>query len=219
MIDVCMTAWPRSRERLVYFGQTLDAFHANVQSPGPLAFHCSAETQEVSPYNRRELESLCERFAVSLRWSLPKPDLGAAMNRALAMGQADFQLMLQDDFALTEPLDLATSVQFLNDHPDFCAIRYEYVGSLRFLETTLGGLRIVDMQRNTWPFLDSPSLRRRSMVEEYGPYAEGLKHAAAEHRFGRTLNQGGAHIAASPTSLFTHIGEVPAAPGLVPLEA
>ncbi len=201
MIDVCMTAWPTRMDRVFHFAMTLDALQRNL-SGADFRLFCSVETE--GSLLTKELEKVAYDFAVELFWRDAPANLGAAMNSALRMGDSEFLLMVQDDWELTEPLDVTESVAFLDHHPDFTAIRYQFVDSMRLIDH-LDGFQVVDMSQ-TWPFLDSPRLQQRSMVVEYGEQVEGLKHCAAEHRYGRYIARLGAKIAAYPRSVFRHLG-------------
>lgn len=221
-IDVCMTSWPNSPARLGYFTRTIEAIYRHLCACGfVLSFHCSAESRgtEGRPVMRDELEQLCRRFHVKLHWREGNPDLGASMNAALEMGSGEFVLMLQDDFELIGPFSIAPSVMLLTGHPEFCAVRYHCPANQAFRESTVDGFRVVDLARSPWPFTDSPSFRQRSMVEQYGPYTEGLPHRAAEYRYGKSLVQQGAKVAATQLPIFRHIGKIPAVHGRVPLES
>ncbi len=204
-----MTTWPNSRERVGYLTDTLAAFDRNLYGADPV-FYCTAETKQVTPRRRCALQSIAAGRDMGIDWHQGEPDLGAAMNRAVSMGENEYQLILQDDFELVAPLDISAGLAFLDSHPTFCAIRYEYPAGTWF-SGDVDGFRVVDMHKTRWAFLDSPTLRRRSMAVDFGRYVEGLPHKAAEYRFGRMLAKAGANVAASRESEFRHIGTLPAA--------
>lgn len=204
-VDVCMTIYPTCPERVRYMTDTLDALDRKLTG-AELRFFCSSESPDDGEFFDGPLEWLCESRGITLSFRDGPPDVAGNMNAALSMGSADLILMIQDDWLLTKPLDLGPSIRFLAEHPEFSAIRYQYPPSLR-TNNEIDGFRIVDM-RQTWPFLDSPSLRRRSMLADYGEYVVGLRHRAAEHRYGRLLADCGVKIAAYPRSVFYHAGMV-----------
>ncbi len=205
MIDICMTAWPTRLDRVLHFSMTLDALRQNL-SGADFRLYCSVET-EPPPSGKllaSEFESVAHDFAVELSWRDAPANLGANMNAALRMGESDLILMVQDDWELSEPLDLRDSITFLANHDSFVAIRYQHGREMRIV-AHLDGFQVVQM-RQMWPFLDSPRIQRRTMMDKYGEYVEGIGHLAAEHRYGRNLAMKGAKIAAYPFSVFQHLG-------------
>ena len=207
-VDICLVTWPNSPARLEYFTRTVDALLA-FSDAGRCRWYCSAETHSTDerPLLRRELETLCEHYAIELSWRLADPDVAANQNRALMMGRADYVIPVHDDFELNGRLDIAASIAFLDGHPKYCAIRYQYPKGTWFAFPDVAGFREVDLEKTCWAFLESPSMRRRSMMDRYGPFETGLPYQAAEYCYGRHLARMGARVAATPISMFDHIGD------------
>lgn len=207
-IDVVMLAWPNHPKRIEYFAKMIAALRSNLQaSRHRLRYFCSAENERDphSGWFGEDLKLICRVEDVALRWRAGGADLGANMNAALRMGSAPWQLLVQDDFQLMNPLDISEGVRFLTEHPDFAAVRYHWGLYSTQFTGELGGFKVVNID-GPWPFSDAGQLRRRSFSTTYGEYLEGVVHGGSESAMCGVLKAARVKIAASPKPAFKHIG-------------
>ena len=210
-VDVNIQTWPNHPARIEYLRATLAKVESHLDFDElEVAWYCSAESE---PCPERgllsdELESLLAGHGIPLHWRRGPAELAASINECLRLGDAPYQLFLQDDFIFKADVELVLDVEFLESHPEFCAVRYFYSERTQFTGE-IDGYRIVDMAA-LWPFSDGPHLRRRSMVATYGEQEEGLPHGVAEHRYHIPMRQLGAQVVCVPESIVAHAGGVPA---------
>lgn len=213
-IDVVMLAWPNHPKRIEYFDAAVASLHEHLTATGfSVDFHCSSESERdpARDWYGCELSALCTVAGINLDYRDGNADLGANMNAALRMGDAPWELLVQDDFALIEPLDISEGIAFLDSHPGFAAVRYHYGLNTTKFTGDVDGFRVVDIN-GPWPFSDSCQLRRRTFASAYGEYAESTEkrpvvHGGSESDMCSRLRASGANIAASPRPMFKHIGK------------
>jgi hypothetical protein len=208
-----MLAWPNHPKRIEYFQDMLKSLAERLSaSSHAMRYFCSAEIDR-DPENcwyGDKLSAICHGAGIPLKWRDAPADLGANMNAALRMGSAAWQLLVQDDFELQQEVDLSKGIAFLEDHPDFAAVRYHWgLYSTKFTHE-IDGFRVVDID-GPWPFSDAGQLRRRNFTATYGEYAESttsrpVVHGGSESAMCAVLKAARAKIAASPKPVFKHIG-------------
>jgi hypothetical protein len=128
------------------------------------------------------------------------------MNAALRMCSGDFILLVQDDRPLLKPLDLAEGVEYMHKNPAVDLVRYSWPGGTRVrLMMHPDMWRRFDLHGG-WPYGDDPHLRRRSFMEKWGEYREGIRHGGSEGIMLHHLKDGNAVIVAADQIYFGHSG-------------
>ena len=125
-IDVAITTWPNHPRRIDYLAQTLAAIEKIMYaSQHRVRLYCSAESErdERCTWHGDELEELCRKHDVELRWHEGMSNLGANMNAAIRMGSGELVFLQQDDWCLQYPLDLSAGANLLNSHPEVELLR------------------------------------------------------------------------------------------------
>lgn len=215
-IDVVLVTWPNHPQRLEYLQTTLASLAGGLTaSRHELRYLCSSESARDpdSTWHGDELQELCNDVHMPLYWHDGPASLGAGMNAALRACTSDLVLLVQDDYILTEPLDLSPGADALLADPLIDMIRYRYyIGppySTQF-EGERCGFRCVKMD-GPWPYGDDPHLRHVRMMQRHGWYVEGVGHASEGEMLHRLKHQD-AHILAADRLYFEHIGSVSAVP-------
>jgi len=149
----------------------------------------------------------------------PPANLGANMNRALGLGRdtgARFLLFTQDDWVLTDKLDLEPYCRLLGFLTEVALVRFSWgegPGQTVFLPQTEGQgpgvvvTRAVDPEKSHYFYGDQPQLRRATFPDEYGWFVEGGDMGQPEVELGARLRREGFLVAASHKIFFEHCGE------------
>jgi glycosyltransferase involved in cell wall biosynthesis len=135
---------------------------------------------------------------------------GGNANRALRYSSAEFVYFTEDDYVLRRPLDLRAGVATMMVKPEIGMLRYRgtagshviYHGmeadikafSDEFffqsgvgLEGRIDYLLLDSGSPTLWLYSNGPHLRRKSFVDHYGYYPEGLKLGATEESYAHTV--------------------------------
>jgi len=216
LVDVALVTWPNHPSRLEYFKRTVEALRANLTaSRHELVWLCSAESERDPkyPWCGDALAAFCESEGIRL---LYRPEgasasTGANHNAAMRAGTGDVVLLQQDDWLLTEPLDISDGVDLLLDDSTVDIVRYSFPNNDRQRPTFYpwrDGWRKLDLA-GRWPYGDDPHLRRRDFMDKWGWYKEGKHGQQSSDLMGRLI-AGNATIVASRKSYFVHYGKVTA---------
>lgn len=147
---------------------------------------------------------------------------GGNANMAIAAvdsTDAEVTLWLEDDWELTQPLELDPYINALERSSDFAMIRLGYL-NLHMRGFTIGledrlywALEHIPAIDGSPVFTGHPSLRHKRYVQKYGYYPEGFSPGQTELEYAfhyRSIN--GPYIAwpcdMPPYGYFAHIGEV-----------
>jgi hypothetical protein len=237
-IGVAIVTWPRSIERIQYFKRTMQAMFDNARaSRHHLIYFASAERDGVSLNMQRDFyDSVLALFGGQrgdfFQWREGPANLGANMNAALTMRgdpPADYLLLLQDDWVLTQPVDLSPYCDFLDGFPRFSMVRFSWpevprhderahwikfasardqpYGDMTIARDNRTIIRFLD-NSSTYLYGDQPHLRRASYLEEFGPFKEGGDAGEPEVELCGRLKQQGWQVATSEKVLFEHCGDV-----------
>jgi len=228
MITICLTTWPRSKERVEYCKQAITSVAYRTKSFGDLRHHveivCSIESQEVSQSAMRDLTDFL--FNSTVRWSVKRTpaNLGANLNRVM-MGAiwlgADYILLMDDDYMVPAPLDLSPYCDFLDANQKFAMVRLSWTvipaGDPRShwikfkpgeIEMPNGGKLLEVDPQSTYFYAQQPHLRRAKFHQEYGWHKEGGNHGEPECELNAAIKAGKWRMAASPVQLFKDCGAV-----------
>lgn len=212
-VDIVIVTWPNHPKRWQYFLECVGrAYEAITASRHKLRWACSSESERdpAQPWFGDQLAGWCERREIPLVFRQGPASLGAAMNAAGDLIQADYGLLLQDDFWLESPLDLSDGVDWMDAHPEADTLRYSWPGMERVTVCgELDGLRRLD-PHGSWPYGDDPHLRRRNFFERFGRYLEGPPHGNSEGNMLYAMARAGAQIYLADQIYFGHAGAVPA---------
>lgn len=144
---------------------------------------------------------------------------GANANAAWDAAESDLTFWLEDDFMLTQPLDLTPHAYTLMDSGAVGMIRLGYIHDERLESAqTFAGRRYHTLARD-WPdtsfyaFTGHPSLRHRRYREAYGDYPTGLTPGDTELAYAYQYRIGSGPLIVWPEDypaggFFAHIGEV-----------
>jgi len=111
---------------------------------------------------------------------------GGNCNAAWDRAESDLTLWLEDDWTLTQPLDLTPHAYALMDNSELGMVRLGYINGARLeVARDFGGRRYHTLPRY-WPdtsfyaFTGHPSLRHSRYRRAYGGYPEGLAPGETE---------------------------------------
>lgn len=216
MIDVNLVTWPNHPRRIEYFRRTVGLLHERLSAWAcPIAWRCSSDSEHdpAASWHGEELQALCDAAEINLSWRNGPAGLGENMNAAARLGVNPYVLLVQDDFELRYPLDLAPGVRLLRDHPEVDLIRYGWPGhmtkTLPSPENDIDGWKRVAIPGH-WPYGDEPQLRRRSFHDKWGPYVEEGIHGHSESQMLHKLVHGNAVIVLADKLYFHNFGAVSA---------
>ncbi len=212
-IDIVIVTWPNHPARWEYFQQCAGlAVDGITASQHRLRFLCSSESER-DPDRQwfgDELVTWCGNREIPLTFRDGPASLGAAMNSAFRLADADYVMLLQDDFWLEEPLDLLAGIDFMEAHPAADTVRYSWPGMERVTVTgEVDGWRQLD-PRGSWPYGDDPHLRRRTFHDRFGWHVEGPPHGAGESCMLVEFGKRNAQVFLADKIYFGHGGAVPA---------
>jgi len=212
-IDIAMVTWPNHPVRWAAFQATVAALKQHLAPTLTFHWSCSSESQRDPkyPWYGEQLKAFCDREHINLAFREGPAGLGENHNAAMRMGRAEYVLLVQDDWQLMEPLDLLPGLRLLAANPEIDLVRYNWP---RGLNNTTGQYRTrLAIQPNGWrrfmpdsgwSYGDSPHLRRRSFMDKWGWYREGLPRLAAEGEMVHRLRRGGAHVVVADKIYFGH---------------
>ncbi len=215
-IDLVLVTWPNHPQRMVYLRHCVETLRSRLSATGfRLRWLCSSETDRdpASTWHGEELEAFCRQESIRLTWHEGPASLGAGMNAAVASTAAPLVFLVQDDFELREPLDLAPGATLLLSRPEVDLVRYSYPQHLgcKFVEGgEIDGFRRFDLH-GPWPYGDEPHLRRRDFTKKFGTYKEDIGHQAEGDMLWRLVRMG-AVIVAADHPYFGHVGAISAVP-------
>ena len=187
-VDVAIVAWPVSPARLVYCQMVIEALRSNLLASRHTMRVAVSIGQERDPLRRwcgQELTAYLDHIGIAyqLRLRRTQERLGFAMNEAVAMCDADYVLLVQDDHHLACKLDLSDSIDLMEDTRGIDLVRFGWSTIRKLTPTTHpyrpGWLR-VDLS-GRWPYADNAHLRRRSFQDKFGKYDECSTHGDSEH--------------------------------------
>lgn len=139
--------------------------------------------------------------------------VGASMNAGFQKGFEESPIVLYavDDWALTQPLDLAPWVALL--------LRDESVGCVRLgpphpdLTGTVKHIPegwMLDLDRHHFAFATRPALYHARFLRQHGPFLEGVDAYAVEWKYNRDYCErpDGAKVVMALPTIWDHVGEV-----------
>ncbi len=215
MIDVVLTTWPNHPKRIASFARTVGLLDEGLRaSRHRLRLYASSESERdpASSWHGGELRAVCQACQINLAYRVGLPaSVGANINAALRMGDADLILLVQDDFDLLYPLDLSDGANFLNATPSVDLLRYSWKAGRQSLYDHPDGWRRVHLA-GPWPYGDNPFLCRRDFLAKWGPYREGGEHGISEIEMCQRMIDGDAEIAAADRIYFEQAAGVSSVP-------
>jgi hypothetical protein len=144
---------------------------------------------------------------------------GGNANAAWDAAPSDLTFWLEDDFELTQPIDLTPHAYALMDAPELGMVRLGYVnGAMLEPVQTFAGRRYHTIPRD-WPdtsfyaFTGHPSLRHQRYREAYGDYPIGLTPGDTELAYAYQYRVGSGPLIVWPEGYpergyFAHIGSI-----------
>ena len=213
MADICVavTAWPRTTDRVRYLTQTLKALRRNLTASGlKIRWLCSSESARIPAAARRQQETACDDAGFELLYHPRSPRLGRHVNWMVKQIRAAYVFYVQDDWVLTEPLDLAGCVAFFETYTE-----YQYVRYCRWLYAHVPGDALTDhfvalASDIADRFSHQPYMARRSFYDTVGPFDdEALTNEAIMNERVKAL---GLPVAVRVPFVFQHIGRTSSMP-------
>ncbi len=211
--SVAIVTWARTEARLEYLRRTLEGLHENLRlADKRVPIVVSAERDGAA---RTGVEPLCLRYGARLVWNPRRAGPGRNLDYALSQIDAPFVLALQDDWVLTERLDLADGVRFLARHAaegsSMAMVRYTW-GMDDTIARPLEGRFLRLAPESTHLYSDHPHLRSTVLSEIVGPYdAVEPDDLSWEWRYNNRVKAlaaaGQLQVAAHWSNSFQHIGE------------
>jgi hypothetical protein len=220
MIAICIPTWPNSPERLEYFDRTCQTLRERLTATGhELVYFASSEAQDVPRDLAQELVRLCQKYRVKLTIRHQPANLGANMNAALRLGldaHPQYVFMCQDDWLITEPLDLAPYCRLLDETENVVAmVRFcwsahpEHSQPIGPQVFTVDDITCRQFQHDkSFRYGDQPQLRRAQFPREYGWFVEGGNMGRPEFEMQGVLRDRHLITVGSPTKYFEHLGTV-----------
>lgn len=143
--------------------------------------------------------------------------VGAGMNYCLldlGANAVDFVLSMEDDWELTNPLEVEPYLRLLQKHEEYGMVRFGYLSAnlLGYLVSEEGKLFWrLDNNGETYRFTGHPHLKHKRFHETYGYYDLGLPPGMTELSMcGKTNQKQGPHIVypaeCGAWGFFAHIG-------------
>jgi len=168
-------------ERTDYALRTVRAFLANARYPD-LAWYI-ADGGSPEPHRAALREALAGQVVIGEHHDLG--NYGADANKAwhIAHEHADLTFFLEDDWELSQELQLAPYAELLDQLPNYGMVRLGYLNlNMRGHVFGHGGHLYWDLERDadSYVFTGHPSLRHRRFREFYGAYPEGLDPGKSE---------------------------------------
>lgn len=133
---------------------------------------------------------------------------GANVNNLRANLETDYLFLIEDDYVLTEDIDLRAGIALMEARPDIGYVRYRgtaghhilYHGFEADISAQLpefrqglglpGRINYLQMDSNSpevYLYSNGPHLVHRRFIEFYGPYEEGRKLGETEERYAHTV--------------------------------
>ena len=199
--------------RTDYALRTITAARELLHYDGPLRWYVA---DDGSPLNH--LWSLFDVLPEAGHHSLRR-GYGGNANAAWDAAQSELTFFLEDDFELTQPLDLTPHAYALMDAPELGMVRLGYInGAMLEPPATFAGRRYHTIPRD-WPdtsfyaFTGHPSLRHSRYRAAYGDYPEGLGPGDTELAYAYQYRVGSGPLIVWPEGYseggaFAHIGAI-----------
>jgi len=212
-IDVILSAFPRSMDRVHYMNQTVAALKQRlVATEHELRWVCGSESQKLDENAKQAQEELCKHQGIEIVYNPGKPALGRNLNHVIGQTNGDYVFYVQDDWILNENIDLAAGVECLERNPDVSYIRYFWQQyKLHGEPNWIGDEFIALPQQFPHQFSHNPYLAPRRFYEQIGPFYEKT-NAKNEELVNNKLKGLGLVVGARFPSVFYHVGQVSAMP-------
>lgn len=213
-IQVALVTFPNHPARLAYFRHTVMGLKEKLTaSRHTLGYVCSAESERdpTREWQGGFLEKFCQGMGIELKYREGRASLGANMNAAMRMCTAPLILLVQDDWLLTEPLDLSPGADFLLNTRDVDLLRYSWPGYELIFHPNPDGWRRIDPD-GPWCYGDDPHLRRQDFMARYGWYREDGPPLCSEGDMVWRMKRMRANICAADKVYFAGIGDVSSVP-------
>lgn len=179
--------------RLDYAKQTLEALfkHLKYTEFIELFVHIADDGSDEAADAISNLLSIAQKYVDLAHLSYTnsqRKGYGGSYNIAMRrlIDEVDFVLPLEDDWVLTEDLDLDNLVRLIQDEPKINCIRLGYIGYFHplfaeFIYVRNQHLLILDPESpSQYVFSGHPRLERISYTESIGPWTEGIGAGATE---------------------------------------
>lgn len=202
--------------RTEYALRTIAAAHELLHYTGPMYWYVADDGSPIE--HGKAIYELIEHLPVfGGHWA--RRGYGANANAAWDAAPSDLTFWLEDDFVLTQPLDLTPHAYALMDAPALGMIRLGYInGAMLEPAQSFAGRRYHTIPRD-WPdtsfyaFTGHPSLRHRRYREAYGDYPVGLGPGDTELAYAYQYRVGSGPLIVwpegyPPEGAWAHIGAI-----------
>jgi hypothetical protein len=200
-------------KRTDYALRTIAAAQQHLHYQGPLLWYV-ADDGSPTDHWRAVLDALDHPAGHGVRRGY-----GGNANAAWAAAESALTFWLEDDFMLTQPLDLTPHAYTLMDSAEVGMVRLGYIDGERLQPARdFGGRRYHTLARD-WPdtsfyaFTGHPSLRHARYRQAYGDYPTGLTPGDTELAYAYQYRVGDGPLIVWPEGYpaggyFAHIGAV-----------
>lgn len=211
-ITIIFQTW----QRTAYARRTIAAAREHLHYDGSLRWYLADDGSDI-PHFQSCLDGIMGGGLGG--WHSVRRGYGANANAAWEAVQGELSFWLEDDFVLTQPLDLTPHAYALMDAPELGMIRLGYIDSTRLEAVqTFAGRRYHTIPRD-WPdtsfyaFTGHPSLRHARYRAAYGDYPIGLVPGDTELAYAYQYRVGNGPLIVWPEGYpeqgyFAHIGEI-----------
>lgn len=208
-ITVIFQTWARTDYALRTIAAAVELLHYD----GPLAWYIADDGSRVE-HVRAVMDATGNAPGHSARRGY-----GANANAAWNAAPSALTFWLEDDFMLTQPLDLTPHAYTLMEQEAIGMVRLGYIdGAMLEAAQDFGGRRYHTLPR-AWPdtsfyaFTGHPSLRHGRYRAAYGDYPEGLTPGDTELAYAYQYRTGDGPLIVWPEGypeqgLFAHIGSI-----------
>lgn len=191
-VTVVITTYAPNEERAAVAERTIKSFSENLNYPN---LHWII-SDDGSPNHNEFMERLKQYVPDAETLNINRGGVGKSKNTALAKAfeRSHLVFLSEDDWLLSEPLDLLTYVQLMLDYGDICMVRFGFLGGEFTAKYTGYGypLDFWSLQRDSGLYVYSGqvSLRAKSLYDIVGWHKEGVDAGTEEldfcHRYNNT---------------------------------
>ena len=170
--------------------ETINSVKANLIYPN-IGFHI-ADDGSGPEYVSALREAIGNTYSITVSDS-KRGGVGKNMNLGIAavLERANLWMHIEDDWILSEPLDLLPCVQLLTDDETVGMVRLGRLSAGLSGETMAGANKLwwrLKKDSNTYVFSGNAALRHRRFHSHYGPYKKGLMPGQTELAYCNKFN-------------------------------
>ena len=212
LVEIAMTTWPSSEERVKYFVKCIEALRNNLVCFDPYVMiwsvNCETEVLPGQQHCSKIVDDWCHDNKVIHRRRDGKADLGSNMNNILRNSNADYVFLVQDDRLLTRSLNLNFGLGLLEEYKKIASINYAMSNNANFYTSSYGRVHEFYLLSPNTPrlYINPQSLISSSFVKRFGYFTEGGLHGKAELDMDNCIRSKKATTLLSSVHYFEHCG-------------